>query len=284
MFALITGTVKQSTNNRNATTDAIDTTGAVLLTLVVWNFGGADVTVSDSKGNTWTSRDVAQDGGNERVRIYDCVPTSVGAGHTFGTIDDGSDSFPAIAVAAWSGAHASPFDQVSAGASQNTGTTLQPGSATPAEDNELFVTACNTTGAGVTTTIDEGFTELHDVVEGANASALHWAYKIQTAGGAQNPTFTSSGGAVRCAVMGLWKAAAGAATLTQSAYQFLEDDAGEGANTPLAAENTPVELEPGTPARLRVQVDASGDPDSKDFQLEYRKVGDSIWRPVPPSP
>lgn len=76
-------------------------------------------------------------------------------------------------------------------------------------------------------------------------------------------------------------AGGGGPTLTQSAYQFLDDDAGEGANTPLAAENENYAIEKGVPFRLRIQLDASGDPSSIQPRLEYRKVGDTDWIPVP---
>lgn len=70
-------------------------------------------------------------------------------------------------------------------------------------------------------------------------------------------------------------------TLSQTAYQFLEDDAGEGANTPLAAENTPVDMTVGVPVRLRLQVDLTGaSPGPKRIVLKCKKVGDSVWRKV----
>ena len=61
------------------------------------------------------------------------------------------------------------------------------------------------------------------------------------------------------------------ASLTQYAFRFRNDDGSESAATWDAAENTNVSLSPGSKIRLRVGIDATGNPESKDFQLEYRR-------------
>jgi hypothetical protein len=61
------------------------------------------------------------------------------------------------------------------------------------------------------------------------------------------------------------------ATLTQHSFRFYDDDGSESASTALAAENTALNLSPGATARLRFLIDADGDPDGKQFQVEYRK-------------
>lgn len=70
------------------------------------------------------------------------------------------------------------------------------------------------------------------------------------------------------------------AAVDQSAYRFYEDDGAEGAATPLAAENTPITMSAGDKARIRVQLNATGDPASFNPQLEFRKVGDTTWNRV----
>jgi hypothetical protein len=73
--------------------------------------------------------------------------------------------------------------------------------------------------------------------------------------------------------------------LTQYAYRFQNDDGTESGATNAASENTSVDLTPGQSVRVRLGVDASGDPSSKTFQLEYRykPAGGSFgsWAAVP---
>jgi uncharacterized protein YhfF len=62
-------------------------------------------------------------------------------------------------------------------------------------------------------------------------------------------------------------------TLTQTAYRFRYDNGDEDEATWIENENDPASIPVLTNFRLRVQIDASGDPDPSDFQLEYRPVG-----------
>jgi hypothetical protein len=64
-------------------------------------------TVTDSNGNTWVALTV-HNTSNFAHRFWYVASPTVGAGHTF-TVS-GSQTYPAIMVSAWSGAHASPFD------------------------------------------------------------------------------------------------------------------------------------------------------------------------------
>jgi hypothetical protein len=70
------------------------------------------------------------------------------------------------------------------------------------------------------------------------------------------------------------------ALLAQDGYRWRNDDGPEVGGTWKAAENTPVNLAADEIARLRMRVSVSGDPDSKQFKLQYRKVGDASWRDV----
>lgn len=102
--------------------------------------------------------------------------------------------------------------------------------------------------------------------------------------GVRSADWTATEYAAQNDVAGFWtlgaaQSASGVA-LDQFGYRFYADDDVEGENTPLEAENTPATLERGVPFRLRVGVDATGDPDAKSMQLEYRRVGDTTWRKV----
>jgi hypothetical protein len=71
-------------------------------------------------------------------------------------------------------------------------------------------------------------------------------------------------------------------TLDQEGYRWRDDDANEATAAWLATQDTDVARAKNQNTRLRVLVDATGDPDSKQYQLEYRKVGGGTWMPVEP--
>lgn len=111
------------------------------------------------------------------------------------------------------------------------------------------------------------------------------ALKILTLGDqsvdlAQSLTVALTGGSQVAGPTDYPTSCAAGPTLDQFGYRFYADDDVEGENTPLEAENTPATLERGVPFRLRIGVDATGDPDAKSMQLEYRRVGDTTWRKV----
>ena len=109
---------------------------------------------------------------------------------------------PSLAVKAFSGVQATPFDQENGATLTSAGTSHQPGSVTPSEANELVVTgigfASEATESNVT--IDSSFlpgtmvidVDWSQVTDGDHfGSAL--AYKIQSSASAENPTWTWTG-------------------------------------------------------------------------------------------
>lgn len=77
--------------------------------------------------------------------------------------------------------------------------------------------------------------------------------------------------------------AGGVPTLNQDGFRFYDDDAAVGSETPLDAEDTNVTRSKESPFRLRVQVDATDDPDASAMTLQYKEVADGAaeWRDVP---
>jgi hypothetical protein len=197
-----------------ATTAAGDTSGANLLVVIAarWNSSGsaASASVLDSKGNTWTERTRYGGAGNATISIWDCVPTSVGAGHTFTQHYISAAIFPTIQVLAFSGALATPFDTgKDVGTSNASSATLQPGSVTPSEDNCVVITgACwNTNNFTSLSLLTVGDTS--DPV--ANRVGGGSGYEIQTTATARNPLWTVSGAADIAACSIVYRAAAVAA-------------------------------------------------------------------------
>jgi hypothetical protein len=92
-------------------------------------------------------------------------------------------------MAAFSGSAASPFDVENG--FNGSGTTLQPGSVTPSEANELLITALAFNGSGSPLSINLGFTVIEDAnfVSG-QSYGVGLAYLIQGPAAPVNLTWT----------------------------------------------------------------------------------------------
>lgn len=119
------------------TTAAINTTGADLLILCVTGYTGNNFAVSDSKGNTWTARTLRYDDEDFYTRVYYCVPTSVGSGHTF-TLS-GTDVYGRLFAAAFSGGNSSPYDTETFTKANASANAVSSGAVTPAQDGSLLI-------------------------------------------------------------------------------------------------------------------------------------------------
>lgn len=196
------------------TTAGIDTTGAdflVIGTPIQDPWGG---TPTDNKSNTWTEVSNSYTRTNVRVRTFFSIPTSVGTGHTFTIAPDSTPDDPVgcIFVAAFSGAKQStPEDQING--SNNFSGTIQPGSITPGENNELIISVVGINASGTPISIDSGFTKTSTEINfsaGSNYGGC-MAYLIQTAAAAVNPTWTRTGTNGNAAMQVSFKAAPAAA-------------------------------------------------------------------------
>ena len=73
--------------------------------------------------------------------------------------------------------------------------------------------------------------------------------------------------------------AVGGATLEQESFRFRNDDGTE-ANATWAADQDANMSANAADKRIRIIVNANGDPASSQFQLEWSKVGEDVWRKV----
>jgi hypothetical protein len=193
--------------NSNGATAAIDTTGADIIFLATATFGAQ--TPTDSASNTWTGLTAKAGGDSNNLRLWYCKNPVTSATHTFNTA-----SFYSIAVQAWSGSGATPFD-VENGATGSSLNSLATGSITPSEDDELIISAfgVNTSTSGRTWSVNSSLT-ISDQ-RGSNSSGtnfgLGFAYLNQATAASINPTWTISGGATSTveAVIASFKGAGG---------------------------------------------------------------------------
>jgi hypothetical protein len=202
-IAFIAGTSQQSANSNNATTGAINTTGATFITIGVASYGAVGVpAVSDSKGNTYTQVTTAVSSSFGRATIFRCYNPTVGASHTF-TVS-GSGSYPSIAAGSFSGvAISAALDQQNS--NTTSGNTLTTGSVTPTVNNELVVTMlCHSTADACS--INGGFTVTNSgIFVGGAAFGFGMAYLIQTTATAANPTWNYVNNSNAAAVINTYK-------------------------------------------------------------------------------
>jgi hypothetical protein len=190
-FVLVSHTGAAGTGSA-ATTSGINTSGATLLIVSVASWHNTGVpSVSDSKGNSWTQLTSYIGGSNgTRQTLYYCASPKVGPSHTFTASISGG--FPSITVQAWSGAAVSPFDQQN-GNSSSSASTLQPGSITPSQNNELVVSGI-CVGTLVTLAVDSGLVITDQIgYGGANNFGGGLAYWIESVAAAINPIWSWGG-------------------------------------------------------------------------------------------
>lgn len=214
-IALVVQTSAGSSDSNTFTTSNIDTTGATLLVVSIVSAATVSApTLSDNKSNTWTALTTrTTPGPTVRTIMYYAENPTVGSGHNFTVTGDGK--FASINVSAWSGtATASVFDTENGNNGAETGTSIQPGSVTPANNDSLVVTSLSL-GVSATPTINGSFTITSSVdVVGGQHYGCSFAYLIQTTAAAANPTWDwSPAGGPNCAEIAVFKVASQTDTL-----------------------------------------------------------------------
>ncbi len=172
----------------DVTTSAEDSTGCdFIVAFCRWNIVFSTPSAfSDSEGNTWQKLTEYTYFVNTKAAFYYCVNPTTDASHTF-TLT-GYDVV--VQVTGWTGSHATPFDvENGSGGDMFPGTTWQPGLITPTVNDELVLCGISGTNTSSTAyTINGGFTiELNDT-----SSYSAFAYLVQTAAVAANPTWTNT--------------------------------------------------------------------------------------------
>lgn len=188
---LLTHTGAGSTDGYTVTTSGIDTTGASLL--IVAATSSYAQKISDSNGNTWTATNrIGGDGQGGNIQIFYCANPTVGTGHTFTSeyvnYPSGSQTYPALAVAAFANTKQSGTADINVGVYVNA-SSGGPGTGTPTYSGELIVTAAGTSAVAA---VDSGFS-ITDAV--SLAGGLHYgvalAYLVENAAAPKSPTWST---------------------------------------------------------------------------------------------
>jgi hypothetical protein len=194
-FAYLTGVSDGTLGvNGGTTSTSIDTTGADLLIMAVstWSASSPE-TISDSQTNSWTllHNDLQ---GTPELHWYYCISPSTSASHTFTCT--GVNTYPAIAVAAYTGTGVISYDQK---ATNKGGSVLSiaPGALTAGQDDCLHV-CCQAHDDANNATVDLSFTERQDVPYAAGVClGLQLADLILSTAASKSPTMTGGATAAR---------------------------------------------------------------------------------------
>jgi hypothetical protein len=209
--------------------------------------------------------------------------------YTFGVLG-GTGDFVCQAFS-FSGRHATDPPTISTVAGNDAGVaspvTVTANGVTAVQGDDLFhlmASDLNATGIGGTFTAPTNFTLGEGLLFGW--AGLAGSYRNNVSAGATGSiagSFTLSSGlsawagwTVRIPVTSV------VATLDQEGFRWRNDDGTEATATWQAAQDAQMTGPGLTPVRLRFVVNATGDPATGAYQLEYRKVGESVWMPVYP--
>jgi len=182
-WSFIDSIALSSPTGAGLTTGTIDMTGVDFFAAWVSRYFPI-APLSDSEGNTWAPLTLQGPIGGQ---LYLCANPTVSAAQTFILGAPVGNNYPSLYVAGFSCGGTGTLDQES-GATPS-GTSGQPGSLTPSEDDDLVL--CGACFVNTFTSINGGFTvtdQLPNVPGQAYGGML--AYLIQTSATAANPTVT----------------------------------------------------------------------------------------------
>lgn len=149
------------------------------------------------------------------VRIFYCMNPTTSASHTF-TVGVPGGNAPAIVVGVFSD-NVTVYDTESAGGTVASGTTVQPGSLTPATTGELLVIVTGSEST-ITVAVNNSFSAVDAAAFlSGNNYGCDMHFLIDGASSAINPTATLSGSATGACVMAAFKSTSAAAPLRRSA-------------------------------------------------------------------
>lgn len=246
------------------------------------NANGASNTVTDNNGATALSpRDFIENPDSARFYVFDRVCTGSEPATLNFTL--GTSARWSIVIRQYRGVDSSIWDVAPSGTTANTGSgdlTGELASITTATNGAVALALLGDDFTPTITTfssIDNGF---GNVLSEAGQQFQTTADKaIATAGAVGTTTITCTTSATISWVG--WLCAlkpSSAATLEQEGFRWRDDNGSETTATWLASQDTNITRAKLTTTRLRMLINASGDPASQRYKLRYRRVGDSGWR------
>lgn len=199
--------------------------GTVFSMYVGWYGGGAAPTITDNKGNnaSWvqvgSTLSLSADT-NEKGALFECVGGTGGSSHTVTVTFSGTQTVASAWLQEWTGlATTSPRDKAPGGNSATASPYTSLSTGTTSQADEVVLAYCSTLSASGTETFNwtaNSFTATGDVQNNANADQTgDSAYRIVSATGNYQASFTSSGAGTTAAVVFIvtYKGASSGSTL-----------------------------------------------------------------------
>ncbi|QQR77515.1 MAG: hypothetical protein IPJ67_05325 [Candidatus Moraniibacteriota bacterium] len=273
-FGDIVQTKQNGANSVSSITVTLDSAATAGNLLVCTHFTG--------DGNS-----TAPSGFSEAVAVTDATNVDQGAiyykiatgGETSITPGSGaSDENAAVVIEIEGPFDASPLDQTATQAAAS-GTSAPSGTTgTTSQASEVAV-------AGITYRVNgpnvsawsNSFTEQGDVGS-TYLKGVAAATKTLTSTGTQSTTATI-GSATYMGMIATFKAGS-SASIEQEGFRWRADDGSESAASWLQLQDVNIVRSTGTNTRLRTLLNATGDPATAQYQLEYKKSTDSTYRKV----
>lgn len=169
-----------------------------------------------------------------------------------------------------------PNDAATTASILSTGTSLAVGDVGTPDTGDVIYGAFAMAVANDNLAPESGFTALTQIQNGANVRALLTEYDAtatldETPGSTWSTTLTTGNGAggIGFIINGA------AATTDQEGFRFRNDDGSETTATWLADQDTNITRDKDLTTRLRFLIDSSGDLPATQYQLEWRKMGDT---------
>lgn len=262
------------TSGETVTTGIFTATGSCILLFVHWEGSSTEPTISDSNGCTWT-----RVGSVFQVSTYASYGAvyrneggTRGSGHTFTAAKSSGYSTIWVQEVTGTGPYVSGSNTPVANSTSNPTTS---NSYSNSVADEIILCFFPVLAEGGTFSFTDSFLNNGDGITDDNywtgcvaTRTVSSLGSYSTSAGLTSPTsFTSCG----IMLVGVREDVAGTPTLTQHSFRFFNDDGSESAATAKGNLNTNVNLSAGDIARIRLLLDATGDPTGKQFQLEYRR-------------
>lgn len=208
-IAVLDHVIAGSVGSGSVTTGGINASGATILVGAVIGLNSPpSLGVTTSNSNAISYLTLQSHASGLALRLFFTASGSYTNGMTV-SVANSAWSFLSVAVLALSGVASTPLDQQNGTTTGTDGTSLQPGSITPGEDNEIIVAAVTTSSTETAFSINGGFTIADQFdLSGGNHFSLGLAYLIQTTAAAANPTWSWTGTQSACTSQGSFKATA----------------------------------------------------------------------------
>lgn len=285
---IATGNVGDSSSGTSLLASGIVAAAGDWLVVRVEYASGTRIVESLSDGvNTYTYIDTLSDAGNgQSCALFECASMQAGTFNLTFSLASAA-GYRGITWVRSSGVTALGAALYSKNLSSSPGTganAITSGNITPsAADGGLiaFTLDCSANETGIAA--GTGFTDRGAManIESAFSVKTRVEEKAVTSTSAQAGTFTGTTGNGSYLTLAIYRPTSGGAALDQFGYRPMNDDASEASCTPYGAESAGFVSPVGTPRILNIGVNATGDPASKVFRLEYKKTTAGSWAAVP---